>query len=82
MHAVVMIHGVVRDAILSEFNSSSEKRRITTQFLHEVDEVFICNSVRGIWPVIGIADQEFNIGTRTRELQDWLGDISPLLARS
>jgi 4-amino-4-deoxychorismate lyase len=76
------IHGVVRAAILSEFNNSSEKRRITTEFLHEVDEVFICNSVRGIWPVIKIGDQEFNIGPRTREIQEWLGSMSPLLARS
>lgn len=75
------IRGVVRDAILDRFNGSSEKRRISTQFLYEADEVFICNSVRGIWPVIDIEGRDFEIGSRTRELQDWLGNVSPLLAR-
>ncbi len=76
------IRGVVRDLILSQFSSSTQKRRITEEFLQEADEVFICNSVRGIWPVIGIEGREYNIGTRTREVQDWLAGISPLLARS
>ena len=76
------IRGVIRDAILGQFNASSEKRRITPEFLYEADEVFICNSVRGIWPVIDIEGREFNIGPRTREVQDWLGSISTLMARS
>lgn len=75
------IRGVVRDAILGRFNSSSEKRRITTEFLYEADEVFICNSIRGIWPVIAIEDRDFEIGSRAREVQEWLGGVSPLLAR-
>ena len=76
------IRGVVRDAILTEFKSSSEKRRITLEFLREADEVFICNSVRGIWPVTNIEGRDFNIGPRTREVQDWLGGMYPLLARA
>ena len=76
------IRGVVRDAILNQFNSSSEKRRITAELLFEADEVFICNSIRGVWPVLKIDDREYDIGPRTREVQAWLGGISPLLARS
>jgi 4-amino-4-deoxychorismate lyase len=76
------IRGVVRDGILSQFASSSEKRRITTEFLHEAEEVFICNSIRGVWPVTDIAGREYHIGPRTREVQDWLAGLSPLLART
>ena len=75
------VRGVVRDAILGEFTAGSEKRRVTMDFLNEADEVFICNSIRGIWPVVRIEDREFDIGPRTRELQDWLAGFSPLLAR-
>ena len=40
--------------------------------LQEADEVFICNTVRGIVPVTAIDDLEFDIGPVTRELQTWL----------
>jgi branched-subunit amino acid aminotransferase/4-amino-4-deoxychorismate lyase len=42
--------------------------------LPEADEVFICNAVRGIVPLIAIDDQEYSIGPVTRELQTWLLD--------
>ncbi len=75
------VHGVTRAALLQEFGFRCEKRRVTQELLSEADEVFICNSIRGIWPVTKIADWEFDIGPVTRQLQDWLALQSPLLAR-
>ncbi len=49
-----------------------EQRRVTLDMLQEADEVFICNTVKGIVPVTAIDDLEFDIGPVTRELQDWL----------
>jgi len=68
------VRGVVRSQILDEFEVRCEQRRIMVDMLQEADEVFICNSVRGIVPVTAIDDQEYGIGPVTRELQTWLLD--------
>lgn len=68
------VRGVVRKQILAEFGARCEQRRIMVDLLHEADEVFICNSVRGIVPIIAIDDQQYSIGPVTRELQTWLLD--------
>ena len=66
------IRGVVRAQILANFTARSELRRVTLDMVQEADEVFICNTVKGIIPVTAIDDQEFAIGPVTRELQTWL----------
>jgi 4-amino-4-deoxychorismate lyase len=66
------VRGVVRGHILAGFAARSELRRITLDMVHEADEVFICNTVKGIVPVTAIDDQEYAIGPVTRELQTWL----------
>lgn len=68
------IRGVLRGQILAGFAERCEQRRLMVDILREVDEVFICNSVRGIVPVTAIDDYEFSIGPVTRELQTWLLD--------
>lgn len=68
------VRGVVRSRILAEFSHRCEQRRLLVDQLHEADEVFICNSVRGIVPVTAIDEQEYKIGPVTRELQTWLSD--------
>ena len=70
------IRGVVRAHILTNLSSRCEQRRVTLDMLHEADEVFICNTVRGIVPVTAIDEYKFNIGLVTRELQDWLTEGS------
>lgn len=66
------VRGVVRGHILAGFSARCELRRITLDMLQEADEVFICNTVKGIVPVTAIDDHEFAIGPVTRELQTWL----------
>lgn len=66
------VRGVVRAQILSAFTHRCEQRRIHMDMLWEADEVFICNSVRGIVPLTAINDHGFKIGPVTRELQAWL----------
>ncbi len=65
------VRGVVRGQILSAFGSRCERRRVHVEMLAEADEVFICNSLRGIVPVTMIDDLEYPPGPVTRELQDW-----------
>lgn len=66
------VRGVVRGHILASFGARCEQRRVTLDMLHEADEVFICNTVKGIVPVTAIDELEFQIGPVTRELQTWL----------
>jgi 4-amino-4-deoxychorismate lyase len=66
------VRGVVRAAILAGFAARCEQRRLLVDMFQEADEVFICNSVRGIVPVTAIDEREFEIGLVTRELQTWL----------
>ncbi len=66
------VRGVLRGHILAGFGQRCEQRRILVDMLLEADEVFICNSVRGIVPLTAIDDREYKIGPVTRELQTWL----------
>jgi 4-amino-4-deoxychorismate lyase len=68
------VRGVVRAQVLGRFSSHGEQRRIMPDLLQEADEVFICNSIRGIVPITRIDDQEYKIGPVTRELQTWMLD--------
>lgn len=67
------VRGVMRGAVLQAFKSRCEQRRISLDMLPEAEEVFVCNAVRGIFPVTRIDHWEYQIGPVTREVQAWLG---------
>ena len=66
------VRGVMRGAILGAFRERCEQRRIGLDMLPEADEVFVCNAVRGVFPVTRIDHWEYPIGPVTREVQEWL----------
>ena len=66
------VRGVMRANILKAFQARCEQRRITLDMLPEADEIFVCNAVRGIFPVIRIDHWEYAIGRVTQEVQEWL----------
>lgn len=67
------VRGVMRGAVLQAFKSRCEQRRVSLDMLPEADEVFVCNAVRGIFPVTRIEGWKYAIGPVTREGQAWLG---------
>ena len=69
------VHGVLRGLLLREFASRAERRRISTEFLFEAEEVFFCSAIRGIVPIRAIDDRRWDIGPVTRELQVWLQEV-------
>ena len=69
------VRGVLRARILQAFKTRCELRRISCDMLAETDEVFLCNSVRGIIPVRCIDERRFPVGAVTRELQAWLEGV-------
>ncbi len=66
------VRGVMRGAILGAFRERCEQRRMMLDMLPEADEVFVCNSVRGVLPVTRIDHWEYDIGPVTRDVQSWL----------
>lgn len=67
------VAGVMRGWIVESAPSlglSVTECRLTLPELLKADEVFLCNSVNGLWPVIAIENQAFNIGSCTRALQN------------
>jgi 4-amino-4-deoxychorismate lyase len=70
------VRGVMRANILKAFKSRCDQRRITLDMLPEAEEIFVCNAVRGLFPVIRIDHWEYAIGSVTREVQQWLAEHS------
>ena len=46
-------------------------KNISHKELLKFEEVFICNSIFGIWPVIKIQNKKFIFGKETRELMNF-----------
>ncbi len=75
------VAGVLRAEILQlsiDNNISYSETEISKESLANADEVFICNSIIGIWPVICILDAKINntypIGKITKQLQKLLAN--------
>lgn len=46
--------------------------RLSTADLAQAEEVFVCNSVIGLWPVRQLAGQHYAVGRVTRRMAEWL----------
>lgn len=70
------VAGVMRQYIVDELVNSPSKVEETTSSLDNLlsaDEVFICNSVNGIWPVLALENQaSWPLGQQTLALQQTL----------
>jgi len=67
------IAGVARAVIMEELaNTVGVKCKASVISLSEVmaaDEVFLCNSITGVWPVVAIDNTPFTIGPLTQQIQ-------------
>ena len=64
------IAGITRARILEHFDVAIET--ISPADLEQADELFVCNSLMGVLPVINLAGQRYEIGPVTRAVQDAL----------
>ena len=67
------IEGIMRNEILKLLKKNEEKykvKKITLKELLNFEEIFICNSIFGIWSVRQILKKKFPLGKKTRELID------------
>lgn len=76
------IDGVMRQFILEELapqhKIKNEIAIIDMDMISEAQEVFVCNSVNGIWPINKINDMSFAVGNITRLLQASIKDVLQL----
>ena len=69
------VEGIVREYILetaAELNFEIEIKRIKLDDLLAVDEIFLCNSTFGIWPVRQIETHKFDPGSWSARLREHL----------
>jgi 4-amino-4-deoxychorismate lyase len=59
-------------AISTDHGMSVIEHTCTKDELLTADELFVCNSIIGIWPIKQIATTCFSAGKRTRQIQAWL----------
>jgi 4-amino-4-deoxychorismate lyase len=69
------IAGVIRECILDlapDLGFKTRIKHISETELFSASEIFLCNSVIGLWPVQKIEDHEFQAGPVTRKIHDLL----------
>ncbi|MGH8372729.1 MAG: aminodeoxychorismate lyase [Gammaproteobacteria bacterium] len=76
--SVCGVAGVMRRYIMERAEQMSVPIRVsklTIQELNEAQEIFVCNSVIGVWPVNTIGEWSYPVGEMTREIQQWTDEL-------
>lgn len=71
------VAGVLRARIMAcarDWGTVVEERRIRPEEAYEADELFVCNSVIGVWPVRRLETREFGVGALARRLAETLDE--------
>ena len=71
------IEGIMRGIILKLLKKNKKKyiiKKITLKEFLKFDEIFMCNSIFGVWPVIKISKKKFSFGKKTKEIINLLSD--------
>ncbi|BAN49521.1 aminodeoxychorismate lyase [Metapseudomonas resinovorans] len=72
------VAGVMRAALLGSARAQGievDVRDVSYGELLQADEVFLCNSLFGIWPVRSVTEQNWPVGPLTRKLQAIARDL-------
>jgi 4-amino-4-deoxychorismate lyase len=69
------ISGVIRNCILElakQIGFKPKIKKISKSDLYSAGEIFLCNSIIGLWPVCDIEGHTFNTGSGTKKVRDLL----------
>lgn len=69
------VAGVMRRYILERAAATGvviETGKLMISDLHAAAEIFVCNSIIGVWPVSQFEDRSYMVGEMTRRVQDWV----------
>ncbi len=64
------VAGIIRGMIMN--HESVIEHPFTQDDLLDADELFVCNSVIGLWAIKQLANRSFAVGSTTKYLQHWL----------
>ena len=73
------VAGIMRSIILElakQLGLNTGIAPVSQAMLLQADEVFLCNSLIGIWPVVAIGETPYRKGEMTRQLQELLSSSS------
>lgn len=73
------VEGVMRRYLLEQSVQNGIQTRVASLSLAELMsavEIFVCNSVIGVWPVAAVGAWKFKIGPMTRQAQQWARESS------
>jgi 4-amino-4-deoxychorismate lyase len=71
------VEGVMRSLVLdrvSELPMATSVTELTKADIQEADEIFLTNSLIGLWPIRRLASREYPIGKHTRRIQEVIRD--------
>jgi 4-amino-4-deoxychorismate lyase len=66
------VRGVMRDYLIDRLGESGQPvtvRSIDYASVLRSTEIFCCNSLYGVWPIVGLADKSWPVGPQTRQAQ-------------
>lgn len=69
------VEGVIRNKILElapTLGINTKVKTISIDELKKSDEIFVCNSVIGLWPVIKLEEQAFSVGKISKQIRQTL----------
>lgn len=73
------VAGVMREELLHRASQAGVKTQITDISMERLlgaDEIFVCNSLYGVWPVRQFETSVWSVGPLTRKLQRLVADLS------
>jgi 4-amino-4-deoxychorismate lyase len=72
------VAGVMRRHLLEQAQRVGMTLRIMDMALADLmqaREIFVCNSVIGVWPVMAVGERRFTTGATTRQAQQWASRV-------
>lgn len=67
-----ILRGLIIESVAPELGLNVRECFMKPTMLSVADEVFICNSVRGVWPVVKADEMGWRVGAITKAIQQWL----------
>ena len=77
------IAGIIRRCILelsTQLNMQARVCTLTEKEVYAADELFLCNSIIGVWPVREVERRVFTVGPRTQEIRQSLMRLGMIAA--
>jgi 4-amino-4-deoxychorismate lyase len=75
------VEGIMRNVVLQlakKFGLDTALKQLTQQDVFSADELFVTNSVIGLWPIKKVEQYSFGVGPVTRHIQSWVDDYKKL----